>query len=127
MKPRTTKAIYWTIISLFCLFTLFDGIGSVLRTDASKQIFLQLGYPIYTLTIIGIAKLLGAIALLQNKYPTLKEWAYAGFIIDLLGASASWAFTTHAIGDILFPLFIIALLLWSRSIWKKSQSSGVRA
>jgi hypothetical protein len=47
----------------------------------------HLGYPSYLLAILGTAKLLGAPALLQNRFPTLREWAYAGFAFDLIGAN----------------------------------------
>ena len=50
-----------------------------------------LGYPTYFLTILGIWKVLGAIAMLVPRFPRLKEWAYAGIFFDLTGAAASWA------------------------------------
>ena len=49
----------------------------------------RLGYPQYFLTILGIWKLLGAVALLIPRFPRLKEWAYAGVLFDLTGAVAS--------------------------------------
>jgi len=39
----------------------------------------HLGYPVYLLTLLGIWKILGVVALLIPKFPLLKEWAYAGF------------------------------------------------
>jgi hypothetical protein len=50
------------------------------------EIFKMLGYPIYMLPFIGVAKLLGVIALLVPGFPRLKEWAYAGMFFDLTGA-----------------------------------------
>jgi len=49
----------------------------------------HLGYPIYVLNILGVWKLLGAIALLVPGLPILKEWAYAGVVFNLTGALAS--------------------------------------
>jgi hypothetical protein len=54
-----------------------------------------LGYPVYFLTIIGVWKLLGVIALLVPKFPLLKEWAYAGFFFLMSGA----VFSHVAVGD----------------------------
>ena len=34
----------------------------------------QLGYPVYFLTLLGIAKILGVIALLVPRFQLLKEW-----------------------------------------------------
>jgi hypothetical protein len=45
-----------------------------------------LGYPLYMLAILGTAKILGSVALVVPKFPRLKEWAYAGFVFDFLGA-----------------------------------------
>lgn len=44
------------------------------------------GHPEFILTILGIWKILGAVAVLIPKYPLLKEWAYAGFFFVLSGA-----------------------------------------
>ena len=46
----------------------------------------RLGYPLYFLVILGIGKLLGAVALVIPRIPRLKEWAYAGVPFDLTGA-----------------------------------------
>src|SRR6266516_2701798 len=55
----------------------------------------HLGYPIYFLTILGVWKIFGVVALLIPKFPLLKEWAYAGFFFAMSGA----AFSHIAVGD----------------------------
>jgi hypothetical protein len=50
------------------------------------DVFNMLGYPLYMLPFIGIAKLLGVIAILVPGFPRIKEWAYAGLFFDLTGA-----------------------------------------
>ncbi|MBC7827220.1 MAG: DoxX family protein [Chitinophagaceae bacterium] len=76
----------------------------------------HLGYPLYTMPILGTAKLLGSLALVQWKYRLLKEWAYAGFAINLIGAV--WS---HAVfGDpVLFPVLLFLILGISYWSWKK--------
>jgi DoxX-like protein len=67
-----------------------------------------LGYPAYFLRLLGVAKLLGVVALVLPGRPLLKEWAYAGFTFDLLAALASHLVTgtgTHA------PPALVALVL----------------
>jgi uncharacterized membrane protein YphA (DoxX/SURF4 family) len=49
----------------------------------------RLGYPAYFLVILGVWKLLGAIAVMVPRFPRLKEWAYAGVVFNLTGALAS--------------------------------------
>jgi hypothetical protein len=49
----------------------------------------RLGYPAYFLVILGVWKLLGAVALIVPRFPLLKEWAYAGVVFNLTGALAS--------------------------------------
>ena len=67
----------------------------------------HLGYPIYLLTILGVWKLLGVIAVLMPKYPLLKEWAYAGFFFVMSGA----IFSHLACGDSAKEYFGPTLLL----------------
>ncbi|MCF8449496.1 MAG: DoxX family protein, partial [Taibaiella sp.] len=67
------------------------------------------GYPAYMLYILGIAKLLGAIGLLQPVSPRLREWAYAGLAITFIGATWSHVATaTPFIGPMIF-LVILAV------------------
>jgi DoxX-like protein len=68
-----------------------------------RETLTHLGYPGYLLVILGAAKLLGSAALLQTRVPTLREWAYAGFMIDLIGAVASHAFTGDPLGVTAVP------------------------
>ena len=67
----------------------------------------HLGYPLYFLTILGIWKLLGAIAVLVPEFPLVKEWAYAGFFFAMSGA----VFFHLACGDNAKELFGTVLLI----------------
>ena len=98
---------------------LFSGISEVMQTEQAKEIMKHLGYPIYVNTIIGIAKILGALAILQRKFRTLKEWAYAGFTIDFIGAGASMYFAGDGILMALSPLVFLAVMFISYFLWKK--------
>ena len=73
----------------------------------------HLGYPAYLPAILGTAKLLGALALLQNRVPTLREWAYAGFTINLLGATASHLFAGDPLSVAIVPAVLLAPLALS--------------
>jgi len=69
------------------------GIAQILQyLHNPHAIVPELGYPIYFFAILGVWKVLGAIAILVPGFPRLKEWAYAGIFFDLTGAAASCAF-----------------------------------
>lgn len=86
---KKTKIIYWIFKSLFAFIMLGSAIPDILVQPIAIEGFKQLGYPTYLLPFIGIAKLLGVIAILVPGFPRIKEWAYAGLIIDLIGATYS--------------------------------------
>ena len=121
MKPKTIKIIYWIVTILFSLFMLFSGVVEIMQTEQAKDIMTHLGYPIYVNTIIGIAKILGALAILQWKFRTLKEWAYAGFTIDFIGAGASLYFAGDGILMALSPIIFLAVMFISYFLWKKAE------
>lgn len=74
----------------------------------------EMGYPVYILTILGVWKLLGAVAILIPKYPLLKEWAYAGIFFLFTGALFSHVASGHPWYE-LPPstiLLILTILSW---------------
>ena len=83
---------YWLATGLFCVAMAAGGTMNLLRVEPQQVAMAELGYPDSLMTILGVAKILGVIALFAPGFPLLKEWAYAGFTFDLLGASASHAF-----------------------------------
>lgn len=117
---KRTKITYTILLVLFSVMMLMDGIAGILQVEDGKKAFDQLGYPYYLMTIVGVSKILGTIGLWQpNK--TLKEWAFAGFAFNLLGASASWAMSGGPIEFVAIPLIMLAVLLVIYFLWKKMQ------
>jgi uncharacterized membrane protein YphA (DoxX/SURF4 family) len=84
MKSRRT--LYWIFTGLMAAFMLMASIPDVLQIPQAIAIFTHLGYPTYLLPFIGIAKILGVVAVLLPGFWRLKEWAYAGLVFDLIGA-----------------------------------------
>jgi uncharacterized membrane protein YphA (DoxX/SURF4 family) len=87
--PVTSKRdtiIFWIATGLFSAFMLSSAIPNIMSTPEWVEIFKWLGFPLYMLPFIGVAKLLGVIALLIPGFPRIKEWAYAGLFFDLTGA-----------------------------------------
>ena len=100
---------YWLATALFCLAMTAGGTMNLLRTELQKEAMVALGYPEYLMTILGVAKILGVVALLIPAVPLLKEWAYAGFTFDLVGAAASHAFVGDDPTEIIVPLVVLAI------------------
>ena len=100
---------YWAVTALFCLAMMASGAMNLLRVEQMSEAITALGYPEYLMTILGVAKVLGVIALLIPGAPLLKEWAYAGFTFDLLGASASHAFVGDPIAETIVPVVVLGI------------------
>lgn len=107
----------------FALMMIMDGIGGITQQEAGKEVLKHLGYPTYLLIIVGIAKLLGTASILQNKFKTIKEWAYAGFAINFIGAFASRAFVGDGISLLIPPLIALIIMFIPYMLWKKLASN----
>lgn len=119
MTAKTIKIAYWTLISLFILFTLFDAYGGITQMPQGQDMLKHLGYPMYLLTMSGVAKLFGAAALLQNKFKALKEWAFAGFFIEFIFAIWSHAAVGDGGADTAMPLVFLVYLFVTYYFWKR--------
>jgi uncharacterized membrane protein YphA (DoxX/SURF4 family) len=87
---KKTKILYWTFTGLFACLMIASAIPDIMSDPiAVKGMHEDLGYPIYFIPFIGVVKVLGAIAILIPGYPRIKEWAYAGLLFDLGGATYS--------------------------------------
>jgi uncharacterized membrane protein YphA (DoxX/SURF4 family) len=119
---NTRTIPYWIATLFIGLETLVGGITDLARGRAAlvsgpfvTDLVGQLGYPVYVLTIIGVWKVLGAIVLFLPGLPRLKEWAYAGIVFELTGASASHYLHGNSAVDILTPLAmaVVAIASWA--------------
>jgi uncharacterized membrane protein YphA (DoxX/SURF4 family) len=123
---------YWATTAVVALELLAGGVTDLVRGpallftgDPVVLALAQLGYPVYLLTILGVWKLLGAVALLVPRFPRLKEWAYAGTFIEMTGAAASWAARGGGMGDLIWPLAFAVLALASWALRPPSRTLGV--
>ena len=93
---KKTNIIYWIFTIIFAGFMIFSSIPDIMQVPSAVEIVVtHLKYPLYFLTFIGIAKLLGSVAILIPGFPRIKEWAYAGLSFDLIGA----LYSIIAVGD----------------------------
>jgi len=105
---KKTNIIYWIFTALFAAAMLFSAIPDILCTQEVIDFMTNLGYPLYFIPFIGVAKTLGVIAILIPGFPRLTEWAYAGLMYDLVGAMYSIAATAGIAAAA--PILIFALL-----------------
>jgi len=90
MNTKTITILYWVFTILFAFMMLGSAIPDILVMPlAVKGMHEGLGYPVYFIPFIGTAKALGVIAILIPGFPRIKEWAYAGLMFDLIGATYS--------------------------------------
>jgi hypothetical protein len=112
---KTTNILYWLFTGLI---TLGMGLSSVMYLSGNSEIttgFQTIGIPGYFIPFLGIAKLLGAIALIAPiKKEGLKEWAYAGFAFTFIGATWVHLSTHTPFMGPLFFLIILGVSYWMR-------------
>jgi len=118
-----TKA-YWAATILGPASFVIGGYLHLTRDPQVMTTLAHLGYPPYFATIMGVWKLLGAIAIVAPGLPRLKEWAYAGFFFDLTGAAATRAFVGDGVADIIAPLAFLALVAASWALQPARRDLG---
>jgi hypothetical protein len=102
---KATKIAYWIFTILLVVLMLFSAIASLRTNPDGLAMMKQLGYPYNVLTLLSVAKILGVIAILVPGFPRLKEWAYAGFTFDLIGAIFASLAAGFTIGQTV-PIFV---------------------
>lgn len=110
---KRNKIIYWIATIWLSLGMVSSGIVQLLQVKEEVDMMTHLGYPLYFLTIIGVWKMLGVIAVLIPKFPLVKEWAYAGFFIAMTGAVISHIALGDGLKEIFGPVLLIVLTIVS--------------
>ena len=124
---KKINLIYWISTGLILALMLWSAVGSFMDNPEAAKMLADLGYKPYVIHLLALAKVLGIIAVLIPGYPRLKEWAYAGFTFDMIGATysmyasgmepARWA-----------PMFLFLAILAVSYIYyhKKLKASGIK-
>jgi len=118
-SQRKLRVIYWIATPLFLTLQGWAAMQYLTEAPRMTATIVGLGYPIYFMKMLGVAKLLGILAIASGASRRLKEWAYAGFTFDVCAA-----FVSHlSIGDSLLvalvPLAFLALQLISYFAWRQ--------
>jgi uncharacterized membrane protein len=110
---RSRAMTYWGSTLLLGTEGIVGGVLALIRFPAYTGIITHLGYPRYFMSIIGVWYTLAGLALLVPRFPRLKEWAYAGLIINYTGAAASHMAAGDPIGAQVAPTIFICLTVAS--------------
>lgn len=110
---KRNKIIYWVATLWLSLGMTATGIVQFIKLKEETTMMVHLGYPLYFLTLLGIWKILGVIAILIPKFPLLKEWAYAGFFFAMSGAVFSHVASGDAAKELFGPVLLIVLTVLS--------------
>ena len=108
MKKRD-KIIYWIATLWLALGMTSTGIVQLLKVEEEVARMTQLGFPSYTLTILGVWKILGVGAVLVPRFPLIKEWAYAGFFFNMTGAVFSHIVMSSPMSELFGPTLLLVL------------------
>lgn len=104
---KTTKIIYWITTALVAGFMALSAVPNIMVTKESVDFLAHIGYPAYIIPFLGVAKLLGSIAILIPSFRKIKEWAYAGLFFDLAGA----LYSNVSVDGFSAPLLFIVVLV----------------
>ncbi len=127
MSEKQLKIAYFLSTGLFCLMVLPGAIADLVQPQVAVDMMVTLGLPLALLTLLGIWKLLGVVAVLLPNTNRIKEWAFAGFAFDLTGAS----YLHGAAGDwagVVPPLVILAVGAGAYATWRmRSKAAAEQA
>ncbi len=125
-RSKGTLIGFWIVTALFCLQITFTAYAQ-LRLPQVADAFHHLGFPDYFRVELSWAKLLGGALLLAPVPSRLKEWAYAGFAINL--GSALVAHLSVGDGPEACVYAAASGVLWGLSyfFWRRLQAASPSA
>ena len=110
---KRNQIIYWIATCWLALGMLSTGIVQLMHRQEEVDSITHLGYPVYLLTLLGIWKIAGVIAILVPRFPLVKEWAYTGFFIAMSGAVISHMVSGDSLTEIVPSLLLLVLTVVS--------------
>jgi DoxX-like family len=122
ISPKAIAILFWIFTALFCLQMSFTAYAQMRLPQVAGE-FSHLGFPAYFRVELAWAKLLGVLLILMPVPARLKEWAYAGFAINL--ASALIAHLAVGDGPEAWGWAAATAVLWALSyfLWRIRQQS----
>lgn len=125
-QRKRIRITYWVATLLFVLPQAWSALQYLIEGEPIVETIAALGYPIYFLKLLAGAKLLGIAAILYGRFPTLKEWAYAGFTFEVIAAILSLASTGDALYIAAVPFAFLVVQLVSYFSWHRLEGKVFR-
>ncbi len=120
MRTKGWTITYYVSTILLSLFIVPGSIFDIMQVPEAVEVMNRLQYPAYLLLIVGYAKILGIIGIWQTKWHFLREWAYAGLVIDLFGAFLSHLIVGDGMAYASGPLIGLVITLVSYVSFRKT-------
>lgn len=121
--PKAIPILFWAFTALFCLEMSFTAYFELLPQGAAA--FARLGFTNGAFRYeLSLAKLAGVVVLLVPMIPArVKEWAYAGFAINLVSAVIAHAWIADR--RLAFVPSTLTAVLWAFSYfsWRRMQNA----
>jgi uncharacterized membrane protein YphA (DoxX/SURF4 family) len=115
---KNQRIIFWALKLPVALLMLFSAFSYLSLSPEVVEGMTKIGFPLFFLKILAPAKILGALALLYPRFPTMTEWAYAGFTFVFIGAAMTHYFVGDPVSKIITPLVVLAIHLGSYRLWR---------
>jgi uncharacterized membrane protein YphA (DoxX/SURF4 family) len=122
---RVRSIVFWVATLSIAAELAVGGVWDLLRIDYVSDVVEHLGYPAYLLTIMGVWKILGAVVLLTPRFARLKEWAYAGAVINYASAVASHLVVGDGVAAIVAPAALLGLTVTSWALHAQKDGGSV--
>jgi uncharacterized membrane protein YphA (DoxX/SURF4 family) len=103
------SAAYWTSTLIVAAECIGGGVMGALQLPPFRDTATQLGYPAYFMSILGVWYISAGLVVLAPRLPRLKEWAYAGLVINYTGAAASHIAVGDGAGKLVGPAIFLGL------------------
>ena len=118
MKNKLSAFLYWFPTSVLLLLMVGSGIMYLVNSEEVAKIFVELGYPTFSMWFNAAAKILGGIALIFPVGRIWKEWAYAGYLYIMLMATQAIYLRQSPLNASIMVVFL-GIWLWSYLMFRK--------
>ena len=105
--------VYWVCTILLCLAFVAMGASNFVQPGDMNVEIAKSGYPSHFFMLLGVWQVLGAIAISVPKAPRIKEWAYAGVVINIIAAGHHHYVAGDGIGKIAIPFVVLMFAIAS--------------
>lgn len=118
------KMIAYWITTALVVFCMTGGIFELLGLKTTNDGIMRLGYPQYIIPLLGLGKVLAILAILSPGFPRLKEWAYAGILFNMIGATVSHIAHDDGVGIVVVTVAIAAITMTSWALRPQNRRFG---